>query len=105
MKDLDQASIRRFNHKIGFDYLTDKGNQIFYNLFLAPLAHNSLNRATRTKIKQINNLTPGDFKVIRDRYSFYPSQDVDHSMMVEALQEEADIKLKQSDFGKKIGFS
>jgi SpoVK/Ycf46/Vps4 family AAA+-type ATPase len=104
MKDLDQASIRRFNHKIGFDYLTDKGNQIFYDLFLAPIANNSLNTATRTKIQQINHLTPGDFKVIRDRYSFYPSENVDHSMMVEALQEEAEIKVQQHDLGKKIGF-
>ncbi len=34
MTDLDQASIRRFNHKIRFDYLTPEGNRIFYERFL-----------------------------------------------------------------------
>jgi SpoVK/Ycf46/Vps4 family AAA+-type ATPase len=104
MKDLDQASIRRFNHKIGFDYLTASGNKIFYDLFLGPLSNNPLNSAAQGEIKQINNLTPGDFKVVRDRYSFYSSGDVDHSMLIEALQEEADIKTQQHDLWKKIGF-
>jgi SpoVK/Ycf46/Vps4 family AAA+-type ATPase len=104
MKDLDQASIRRFNHKIGFDYLTASGNQIFYDLFLGPLANNPLNHSTREEIKQINNLTPGDFKVVRDRYSFCSSKDVDHNMMIEALRKEAEIKMQQQDLRKAIGF-
>ena len=33
MTDLDQASIRRFNHKIRFDYLTPEGNRIFISDF------------------------------------------------------------------------
>jgi hypothetical protein len=103
LKDLDQASIRRFNHKIGFDYLTASGNQTFYDLFLAPLANKPLNSEAREQIRQINNLTPEDFKIVRDRYSFYPSEDVDHSMLIEALQEEADIKT-QHHLDKKVGF-
>jgi hypothetical protein len=104
MKDLDQASIRRFNHKIGFDYLKPNGNQIFYDLFLGPLANNPLRSSTREEIKQINNLTPGDFKVVRDRYSFYSPGNVDHNMLVDALQKEAEIKMQQCDLGGKIGF-
>lgn len=104
MKDLDQASIRRFNHKIGFDYLTASGNQIFYNLFLGPLANSPLNSAARRKINRLNHLTPGDFQVIRDRYSFYASEDVDHNFLIEALQNEAQIKAQQHDLGEKIGF-
>lgn len=34
---LDHASIRRFNHKIGFDYLTPEGNLVFYDRLLKPL--------------------------------------------------------------------
>ncbi len=103
MKDLDQASIRRFNHKIGFDYLTDSGNQIFYDLFLVPLARDSLNSTLRTKIKQINYLTPGDFKIVRDRHSFYPSDKISHNMLIEDLQKEAEMKA-QHHLEKKIGF-
>jgi len=95
MKDLDQASIRRFNHKIGFDYLTDSGNQIFYDLFLVPFARDSLNSTLRTKIKQINYLTPGDFKIVRDRYSFYPSDKISHNMLIEDLQKEAEMKAQK----------
>ena len=104
LKDLDQASIRRFNHKIGFDYLTAKGNQIFYDSFLGPLANNSLTSEGRGEIKQIHYLTPGDFKVVRDRYSFYPSEDVDHNLLIEALRKEAEIKAQQHHLGKRIGF-
>ncbi len=104
MKDLDQASIRRFNHKIGFDYLAADGNQVFYNLFLKPLANNSLNGTTRKKIRKIQGLTPGDFKVVRDRYSFYPPENIDHNLLIEALRKEAVLKA-QYHLEKKIGFS
>jgi ATP-dependent 26S proteasome regulatory subunit len=103
MKDLDQASIRRFNHKIGFDYLTASGNQIFYDLFLAPIANNRLHHANQDQIKQIVNLTPGDFKIVRDRYSFYPSENVNHNMLIEDLQKEAELKI-QHQGNKQIGF-
>jgi hypothetical protein len=103
MKDLDQASIRRFNHKIGFDYLTASGNRIFYDLFLAPLANNPLHHANQDQIKQIVNLTPGDFKIVRDRYSFYPSENIDHNMLIGDLQKEAEIKI-QHQGNKQIGF-
>jgi SpoVK/Ycf46/Vps4 family AAA+-type ATPase len=105
MKDLDQASIRRFNHKIGFDFLKADGNQIFYDIFLGPLANNFLNREIREEIKQLNHLTPGDFKIVRDQYSFYPAEDVGHKMLVDALRKEAEIKMQQGDLGKQIGFS
>jgi SpoVK/Ycf46/Vps4 family AAA+-type ATPase len=103
MKDLDQASIRRFNHKIGFDYLTASGNQIFYDLFLGSLTGDAIEDATRDEIKQIVNLTPGDFKIVRDRYSFYPSENVNHNMLIEDLQKEAEIKM-QHQGNKQIGF-
>ena len=57
----------------------------------------------REKISQIYNLTPGDFKVVRDRYSFYPAEDIDHSMLIEVLQEEAEIKALHH-LKKKVGF-
>jgi DNA replication protein DnaC len=104
LDDLDSASLRRFNHKMGFDYLTGGGNLLFYELFLGPLANDSLNAGVRGKIKLIRNLTPGDFKVVRDRYSFYSLDDVDHNIMIEALQKEAQIKEQQHSLGNKIGF-
>jgi len=92
LADLDQASLRRFNFKVGFNYLTPEGNVKFYNLFLKDLADGPLNESSEKELEGIRNLAPGDFKVVRDRYSFYPKQNIDHLILVKALQEEADLK-------------
>ena len=44
MTGLDSASIRRFNHKIGFNCLKPEGNVIFYQKLLAPLTTTPLNQ-------------------------------------------------------------
>jgi SpoVK/Ycf46/Vps4 family AAA+-type ATPase len=103
LDDLDAASLRRFNHKMGFDYLTAIGNLLFYDLFLGPLTNDSLEPATREEIKQIQNLAPGDFKVVWDRYSFYPKDDINHSILIEALEKEAALKVHHNQ-KKQIGF-
>ena len=62
LDDLDAASLRWFNHKIGFDYLTAKGNLLFYDLLLQPLCPEMINPLSIKDLKQIKNLAPGDFK-------------------------------------------
>jgi hypothetical protein len=103
LDDLDAACLRRLNHKIGFDYLTAVGNLLFYDLFLRPLTGDALEPAAREKIKQIQNLAPGDFKVVRDRYSFYPKDDINHRLLIEALEKEAALKVHHNH-KKQIGF-
>ena len=103
LADLDPASLRRFNYKVGFDYLTPEGNVKFYNLFLKDLTEGYMNESTKIELEGIKNLAPGDFKVVRDRYSFYPKQDIDHWPLVKALQEEADLK-DHSENKRRIGF-
>jgi hypothetical protein len=103
LDDLDAASLRRFNHKMGFDYLTAVGNLLFYDLFLGPLTNDASEPATREKVKQIRNLAPGDFKVVRDRYSFYPKDDINHRLLIEALEKEAALKIHFNQ-RRQIGF-
>ena len=101
--DLDSASIRRFNHKVGFQLLTPEGNVSFYQKLLASLVDESLAQETLESLQSISNLAPGDFKVVRDRFSFYPKDEVNHGVLVLALMEEAKIKAIQK--GKKeLGF-
>jgi SpoVK/Ycf46/Vps4 family AAA+-type ATPase len=101
--DLDSASIRRFNHKIEFQYLTPEGNVAFYRKLLASLVVGSLDPQILEALEIIADLAPGDFKVVRDRYSFYPKDEVNHGVLVQALMDEAKIKAKQK--GKKeVGF-
>lgn len=101
--DLDQASVRRFNYKIGFRSLKPAGNVIFYKKLLAPLTSTLINEAEEEILGNIGDLTPGDFRVVRDRFAIQPPEKVTHEMMVQALREEAQIKKIQE--GKiTIGF-
>ena len=103
-KDLDKASIRRFNHKIGFDYLTGESNLLFYELFLEPLSLEKLNPVSRSELKRIKNLAPGDFKVVRDRYSFHPKININHILLMDALKNEAKLKTNHRQVNR-IGFN
>ncbi len=55
------------------------------------------------KLGALDNLTPGDFRVVRDRYHIAPSESVTHDMMVQALEEESRIKAMQEG-RKPLGF-
>jgi AAA+ superfamily predicted ATPase len=92
MKDLDQASIRRFNTKLGFDYLLPEGSVIFYKKLLAGLIDSMLDQQSKSVLKRIPNLTPGDFKTVRDRFSFCPQEELNHELFLDALEEESRIK-------------
>lgn len=103
LDDLDHATLRRFNHKIEFHYLTPEGNLIFYQRFLEPLTGSPIDQEQRAFLKNMTNLAPGDFKVIRDRFSFCGREEATHQLLLDALQEEARLKqvhLKE----KKVGF-
>ncbi len=100
---LDSAAIRRFNHKVEFDFLTGQGNRIFYDKMLAPLVRQPLAAAQASALDKLRRLTPGDFKVVRDRFSFYAPGDLTTGLLIEALRQEAAIKQKQQG-DKPIGF-
>lgn len=103
MSGLDSASIRRFNHKIGFNCLKPEGNVIFYKKLLAPLTTISLNPDYEKGLHGIGELTPGDFRVVRDRYAIMPQDRITPAAMIEALREES--RMKKMHRGEKpIGF-
>ena len=102
-KDLDSASIRRFQEKLGFDYLTADGNLVFYNKFFKDLVARDLTPDDQARIMAISNLAPGDFKVVRDRYGFSKNKNLSHIMLIQALVDEAQVKQQFLD-GKPIGF-
>ncbi len=92
IKEIDNASIRRFNFKIKFDCLEPEGNVIFYNKLLFPLIKTPIDADMIKSLRRIENLAPGDFKTVRDRFAFYPQEELGHQVFVEALAEEAEIK-------------
>jgi transitional endoplasmic reticulum ATPase len=103
LKDLDNASLRRFNHKIEFGYLKPDGNLIFYEKLIAPLVRGPFDPNIAKGLKGLTGLTPGDFKVVRDRFAFRNKRDITHHALVTALEEEA--RLKDCHAGlRNIGF-
>jgi len=51
----------------------------------------------------IGELTPGDFRVVRDRYAIMPQDRITPAAMLEALREESHMK-KMHHGEKPIGF-
>jgi hypothetical protein len=52
----------------------------------------------------MNNLSPGDFKVVRDRYSLANEEGITHDDLIRALQDECRAKELNSPSIKIIGF-
>ncbi len=101
--DLDPAALRRFNYKLEFRYLTHDGALIFYNKFLSCLAGSDLEKGLQDKLTKIENLTPGDFKVVKMKFKFKKKGQITHEALLGALMEEA--RVKEIHMRKKaIGF-
>ncbi len=101
--DMDEASVRRFTHKLGFGFLTADGNETFYNRLLAPLAAGRLPKARIRTLRGMTGLTPGDFAAVRDRFRFPAKRRPSHDDLMAALDREARIK-KERSWPKAIGF-
>jgi transitional endoplasmic reticulum ATPase len=101
-KVVDSAAIRRFNIKLEFDYLTPQGAMAFYNLFLAGLPQAPLTDGEVAKIGSLTGLTPGDFKVVHQKFLLFEKSEVTHEKLITALEQE--LYARNEHYGKKIGF-
>jgi transitional endoplasmic reticulum ATPase len=103
LKDMDNASLRRFSHKIEFGYLKPEGNAIFYGKLVAPLITAPPDSIVMNAVKKLSGLAPGDFKSVRDRFAFRNKKDITHETIISALADEA--RLKDCHAGvRNIGF-
>jgi len=105
MKDLDSASLRRFDFKLEFDYL--KAEQAWQLLkgYLED-AFSKLSPQKKSTLKKqllsMQLLTPGDFAAVRRKLTVLgETDDADH--FVKALQEE--VSFKNDGSKRAIGFS
>jgi len=103
MDGLDHAALRRFAFKVRFDALNSDGIMTFYESLLSPLVHdaNKLTQDDISQLRNIPNLTPGDFAVIRKQYALLDPAGVTHKQLFSALEIEVQYK-KQGT--KAIGF-
>lgn len=103
IEGLDHAAMRRFRFKIEFRPLAPEGNVHFYNRLLSGFAEDNrpLSEDNMRLLKEIRNLTPGDFAVVRDQMVFIKPADLNHRGLIEALANEVRYK---KGIGKGIGF-
>ena len=101
VQSLDPAIMRRFTFKLGFDYLDNYGKLSFFSRMF----HMRLTTAERRRLEAIENLTPGDFRTVRQ--SLYYLEEVSNTARLSALEQESSIKksqTKQENNNSKIGF-
>ena len=101
VNNLDSAILRRFTFKMEFDFLSSEGKAIFFEKFF----NSKLNSEELQRLNTIQNLTPGDFRTIRQSL-FYLGEEVKNSTRLQLLEQES--ATKKVFFNKqevKIGFS
>ncbi len=101
-KNMDAASLRRFNLKIEFDYLDSYGKKLFFERVLGELSGKRLEEKDAAALETIDNLAPGDFKVVRQKYSFMPKEKIGNDILIESLKQE--VSCKNNFRASKIGF-
>ena len=80
---LDSAIMRRFTFKLAFDYLTREGRAFFFERTFKTV----LTAQEADALKALNNLTPGDFRTVRQSL-FYLIGSVSNMDRIEALKAE-----------------
>lgn len=90
MDNLDKASLRRFDLKLEFGYLTSKQSWDMFKVYSKslnlPTPHPSLKRA----IGGLRYLTPGDFAAVARQNRFRPIEDIED--FIKRLEDEVTIK-------------
>ena len=103
-QNLDQASIRRFTFKLEFDYLGSTGKELFFEKFFNSLSSSKLSKQHKLRLDAISNLTPGDFRTVRQSLYYLGEKNVSHETLLTALEEESHAK-RYSAGRKEIGFN
>ena len=101
-KNMDSASIRRFNLKVEFDYLDADGKVIFFDRILKPLTAKSITKVEKEELLKIEFLTPGDFKVVKQKNGFLPKSKITNETIINELRDE--VAAKNNIKTNKIGF-
>ncbi len=99
-KNLDPAIMRRFTFKLEFDYLDDNGKRFFFErMFKTKLTEDEF-----AELKSLTNLTPGDFRTVRQEMFYLDDAEKTNLARIAALKEECVYK-KDSNQTTTIGFA
>ncbi len=99
MQGLDQASLRRFDLKIHFDYLLTEQAWHLMQAVAKDLALEPPSEEILVDIALLKNITPGDFAAVKRRHRFKPIRSTEE--LFAALENECSLK---EDKQRAIGF-
>jgi SpoVK/Ycf46/Vps4 family AAA+-type ATPase len=108
-QNLDIAALRRFTYKLQFDYLDAAGKLHFFKLFFKHFKLPALSAAEKKQLEGITDLSPGDFRNVRQQTYYLETAQLDNKALIQALQEEVSSKQKyalasQFNTQNRIGF-
>jgi len=101
---LDPATLRRFTFKLEFDYLEPAGKVQFYTHFFAELCAGPLSNRQQHQLEKIDNLTPGDFRTVRQSLGYLGPDQFTPAAILAALEQESVAKQHQHPGGHRFGF-
>ena len=87
MDNLDAAILRRFTFKLQFDYLDEEGKRLFFKRMF----RTELTAKESTRLAGIRNLTPGDFRTVRQSL-YYLGGNVTNAIRLSGLEKESALK-------------
>lgn len=100
IRDLDEASLRRFDLKVHFSYLTANQVQALFSAHLRALKLKDPGRTAGQRLHGATDLTPGDFALIARQARFRPFATANE--VATALL--AECRLKRASLAQPIGF-
>ena len=100
MDNLDRASLRRFDLKLEFSYLTPKQAWEMFLSYSKELGLKQQSQSLKTILKNLRYLTPGDFAAVVRQDRFRPI--IDTKDFVKRLKNE--VETKQINEGNTMGF-
>ena len=100
MDNLDKASLRRFDLKLEFGFLTSTQSWKMFLLYAKLFALKKPSISFEQNLKRLKQLTPGDFAAVARQNRFRPLRDAKD--LLERLQQE--VAIKQLDDNKRVGF-
>ncbi len=92
---IDPAALRRFSFRLHFDYLDNRGKEVFYNTyFVKPLHLPGLTEAEKKILAGIDSMTPSDFRNVRQQFFYLEDKNLSNEEVLEAIA--AEIQSKNS---------
>jgi len=103
MKNLDGASLRRFDLKVKLDFLTkEQAWKLFKNFFREQRITIKQKNKVRQELDCINYITPGDFAIIKRSNKLFQEK-ISEEKLLQRLKEEVSFKVVQKQ-SQGIGF-